>query len=78
MRAAEHKRLQSKQKRENEYLKAPLHDGPRRPGPRQPATKAGGAGKRNGHSGEPEKERRGEAGEDLYGCFLKDYEPSPW
>ena len=21
---------------------------------------------------------RGEAGEDLYGCFLKDYEPSPW
>ncbi len=21
---------------------------------------------------------RGEAGEDLYGCFLKDYEPAPW
>src|SRR6476619_5785091 len=21
---------------------------------------------------------RGEAGEDLYGCFVKDYEPSPW
>ena len=21
---------------------------------------------------------RGEAGEDLHGCFLKDYEPSPW
>jgi NAD(P)-dependent dehydrogenase (short-subunit alcohol dehydrogenase family) len=21
---------------------------------------------------------RGEAGEDLYGCFLKDYRPSPW
>ena len=21
---------------------------------------------------------RGEAGEDLYGCFLKDYEPHPW
>lgn len=21
---------------------------------------------------------RGEAGEDLYGCFLKDYQPSPW
>jgi NAD(P)-dependent dehydrogenase (short-subunit alcohol dehydrogenase family) len=21
---------------------------------------------------------RGEAGEDVYGCFLKDYEPSPW
>jgi NAD(P)-dependent dehydrogenase (short-subunit alcohol dehydrogenase family) len=21
---------------------------------------------------------RGEAGEDLFGCFLKDYEPSPW
>jgi NAD(P)-dependent dehydrogenase (short-subunit alcohol dehydrogenase family) len=21
---------------------------------------------------------RGEAGEDLYGCFLKDFEPSPW
>jgi NAD(P)-dependent dehydrogenase (short-subunit alcohol dehydrogenase family) len=21
---------------------------------------------------------RGEAGEDLYGCFLKDYKPSPW
>ena len=21
---------------------------------------------------------RGERGEDLYGCFLKDYEPSPW
>ncbi len=21
---------------------------------------------------------RGEAGEDLYGCFLKDYEPTPW
>jgi NAD(P)-dependent dehydrogenase (short-subunit alcohol dehydrogenase family) len=21
---------------------------------------------------------RGEAGDDLYGCFLKDYEPSPW
>ena len=21
---------------------------------------------------------RGEAGEDLYGCFLKDYERSPW
>jgi NAD(P)-dependent dehydrogenase (short-subunit alcohol dehydrogenase family) len=21
---------------------------------------------------------RGEAGEDIYGCFLKDYEPSPW
>jgi hypothetical protein len=21
---------------------------------------------------------RGEAGEDLYGCFVKDYQPSPW
>ncbi|MGO1982946.1 MAG: oxidoreductase, partial [Brachybacterium alimentarium] len=21
---------------------------------------------------------RGEAGEDLYGCFVKDYKPSPW
>jgi NAD(P)-dependent dehydrogenase (short-subunit alcohol dehydrogenase family) len=21
---------------------------------------------------------QGEAGTDLYGCFLKDYEPSPW
>ena len=21
---------------------------------------------------------RGEAGEDIHGCFLKDYEPSPW
>ena len=21
---------------------------------------------------------RGEAGEDIYGCFLKDFEPSPW
>ena len=21
---------------------------------------------------------RGEAGDDLYGCFVKDYEPSPW
>ena len=21
---------------------------------------------------------RGEAGEDLHGCFLKDYEPAPW
>ncbi len=21
---------------------------------------------------------RGERGEDVYGCFLKDFEPSPW